>query len=191
MYAMALRIDQKCPKSKKLYEDPYDAFVNKGGKNLCLIINKKVVFVYPIKDISLLWALACIEHVLPQTEELITAFNLIKNDPCSDNISSFNRLCQANHGLDLLCEAVSYMSVVSISKITEYSMSFYASQAASFSAQFSTTHGMLKQEEIQWQRNSLKTIIRPFLNKFVQKYMKLLDKIIIYDMANIIVSYLF
>jgi hypothetical protein len=66
-YAFADYLGQKVNKS---YLDPYDAYQDLRGEELCLILSNKVVKVLDTKLISVKWAVACAQRVLKYFEEV-------------------------------------------------------------------------------------------------------------------------
>jgi hypothetical protein len=85
MYSYAF-VNKKGPQVTTSYSDPYDAyqarrgkeFQNKKGKELCLVLNSRVVKILPGKLISVKWGVACAERLITPNNKCEQALKAVK-----------------------------------------------------------------------------------------------------------------
>jgi hypothetical protein len=156
----------------KSYAEPHDAYVNQNsqtrGKDLCLILNNKVVKIFATKLISVKWAIACTLHGTKNSDNmcrqaLIAAKSWIK---LVESGASVKELKFAEQNAKIAAYAIYCVFT------NENAAAAYTADAAADTLQISTLYAAtaavsavnymtksIRENEIRWQRKKLWEII--------------------------------
>ena len=161
-FAFVNKLGEKVSKS---YNDPYDAYYNQIKKKLCLVKNKRVIYILDTRMIFVKWAVLCAKHVLHIFEEqypddkkprkiIEAALNWI-NDPSEKN----KKAC-----LDAAYYAALnlYYPPNDVANAVYYAISHAAYDnftAVNFTLNAAANAALDKSLEIKWQRKKLNQIV--------------------------------
>ena len=164
----------------KSYKDPYDAYDNRAqNKQLSLIINGVIVEHLDTKLISVRWAIACAERVLPIFERWNSddkrsrrAIEVAKLWVLEHTKATVFAVSDAAAAYEAAYDAdAAYDATYSVAYATYDVNAHSAAHAAA--AHAASTMGASRDAEIQWQRSQLKKIIKEHL-KYYKKFNQLL-----------------